>query len=165
MSLTYLSDNNSLCTLYQIYNRLFCELCATEPLLQLGYSTLYSFSPPLSVLCNVILVCTQTPPPRPLTFPLIHSEIPEGAHSYALVYSHRTASTGLIWLIKVAAVSQLTEQGSWPFCCLFCSSWWLTVLFGGFPDEAGKSSVLPYLPHLDKLRLVNASNMLLAPSL
>lgn len=75
------------------------------------YTPFYSLPPPLSVFCNRILVWTQAPPPRQLTFPLIHRELPRRPNNYAAVYSHCTASSGLNQLIKAAAVNQLTNQG------------------------------------------------------
>lgn len=55
-----------------------------------GYTPFYSFPASLSALCNLILLCTQPPPPRQLTFPLIHSVIPQGVNNYTPVYSHCT---------------------------------------------------------------------------
>lgn len=95
----------------------FCELCfyagiATECLL---LQRLHPFllTPPsfICFFCNLILVWTQAPPPRQLTFPLIHRELPRRPNNYAAVYSHCTASSGLNQLIKAAAVNQLTNQG------------------------------------------------------
>lgn len=89
---------------------LCCRPCKWGFIVTQGYTPSCSF-PPLSALCNLILLCTQAPPPRQLTFPLIHSEIPQGVNSYTPVYSHHTASTGLILLIKLPAVNQLTDLG------------------------------------------------------
>lgn len=75
------------------------------------YTPFYSLPPLLSVFCNLILVWTQAPPLRQLTFPLIHRELPRRPNNYAAVYSHCTASSGLNQLIKAAAVNQLTNQG------------------------------------------------------
>lgn len=75
-----------------------------------AYTPFYSFPLSLSASCNLNPVCTRAPPPRQLTFPLIHSEIPQGVNN-CTVYSHYTASTGLIQLIKVVAVNQLTDLG------------------------------------------------------
>lgn len=73
-----------------------------------AYTPFHSFPLSLSVSCNLNPVCTRAPPPRQLTFPLIHSEVPQGVNN-CTVYSHDTASTGLIQLIKVVAVNQLTD--------------------------------------------------------
>lgn len=116
-----------------------------------------SFPPSLSALCNLILLCTQAPPPRRLTFPLIHSEIPQGVNNYTLVYSHHTASPGLIQLIKVAAVNQLTDLGPLPILLLILFIGLPTVVdcvVGNVsrPGEEGERAVL-YLPHLDRFSL------------
>lgn len=79
-------------------NGLFCKLwCfANEGLLPPRYAHFYSFPPSLSASCNLILLHTRAPPPRPLIFPLIHSEVPQGVNNYTPVYSHYMASAGLI---------------------------------------------------------------------
>lgn len=92
------------------------------------YTPFYLLPPPLSVFCNLILVWTQAPPPRQLTFPLIHRELPRRPNNYAAVYSHRTASSGLNQLIKAAAVNQLTNQGPLDILLLFCLSCFLNSL-------------------------------------
>lgn len=71
---------------------------------------------------------TQAPPLRQLTFPLIHSEVPQGASNCTPVYSHYTASAGLIQLIKVATVSQLTDLGPLSILMLILFIRMLTVV-------------------------------------
>lgn len=63
----------------------------------------YSVPHSLSASGNLILLRTRVPPPRQLTFPLIHSEVPGGVNNCTPVYSHYTTSTDLIQLLKVAA--------------------------------------------------------------
>lgn len=140
-----------------IYNGPFRELCFFANYCHTGYTPFYSFPPPLSAPCNLILLCTRAPPPRQLTFPLIHSEIPQGVNNCTPVYCHYAASTGLIQLIKVAAANPLTDLG--PLSIL------LLILFIGVPTvvdcvvgnvsrsgEEGEHAVL-YLPRLDRFSL------------
>lgn len=87
-------------------------------------SLLFTLSPPpLSVLCNVILVSTRAPPPRPLTFSFGSQRDPRGSKQLrsSVQPPYYSASTGLIWLIKVAAVKQLTEQEPLAILLLHCS--------------------------------------------
>lgn len=55
-----------------------------------GYTPFYSFPPALSAPCNLILLATAAPPPRRLTFPLIHkrSEGSKHPHSFSLQPPH-----------------------------------------------------------------------------
>ena len=86
-------------------------------------------SPPsLSALCNLIPLCTRAPPPRRLTFPLIHSEIPQGVNNYTPVYSRHPESTGLIQVIKGAAVNQPTDLGPLSILLLILFIGMLTVV-------------------------------------
>lgn len=115
------------------------------------YTPFYSLPPPLSVFCNLILVWTQAPPPRQLTFPLIHRELPRRPNNYAAVYSHCTASSGLNQLIKAAAVNQLTNQGPLDILLLrflsFFKILWLRLLvvLGRLPDQGRRRCTLPHL--------------------
>lgn len=83
----------------------------------------YSVPHSLSASGNLILLRTRVPPPRQLTFPLIHSEVPGGVNNCTPVYSHYTTSTDLIQLLKVAAENPLTDL--WLLAIL------LLILFTG----------------------------------
>lgn len=78
--------------------------------------------------CNLIPFCTQAPPPRQLTFPLIHSESLLGVNNYPPVSSNHLVSTGLIQLIKVLEANQQTDklQGHYTFHSFYLLAQWLT---------------------------------------
>lgn len=71
----------------------------------------YSVPHSLSASGNLILLRTRVPPPRQLTFPLIHSEVPRGVNNCTPVYCHYTTSTDLIQLFKVTSENPLTDLG------------------------------------------------------
>lgn len=122
-----------------------------------GYTPFYLFPPSLSTLCNLILLCNRAPPLRLLTFPLIYREIPQGVnnytHTHTQVYRHYSASTGLIQLIKVAAINQLTDLGPLSILLFILFIGVLTVVdcvVGNVSrsGQEGEHAVL-YLPRLD----------------
>lgn len=126
-----------------------------------GYTPFCFFPSSLSASCNLILLRTGAPPPRQLTFPLIHSKVPQGENNCTPVYSHYMVFAGLIQLIKVATVNQLTDLGPYPFCCLFYSLAVITVVDcvvgnGLRSGKEGERSVLS-LPRLDKFSLCCSS--------
>lgn len=79
--------------------------------MKVGSAPFYSIPHSLSASGNLILLRTRVPPPRQLTFPLIHSEVPRGVNNCTPVYCHYTTSTDLIQLLKVASENPLTDLG------------------------------------------------------
>ena len=108
----------------------------------IGYTHFYSFPPSLSASCNLILFCTWAPPPGQLTFPLIHSEVPQGVNNCTPVSSHYMASTGLIQVIKVAAVNQLTDLGPLSILLLILFIGMLTAVDSVVGNQERKGSAL-----------------------
>lgn len=115
-----------------------------------GYTHFHSFPPSLSALCNPILSRTGAPPPRRLTFPLIHNKVPLGENNSTTVYSHYEASTDLIQVIKVAAVNELTDLGTPPILLLILLTGMATLVDCAAGKRKGEYSVL-CLPRLDSL--------------
>lgn len=109
----------TLWTLLLLQMRVYCHT---------GYTPFHSFPPPLSASCNRIPLCARAPPPRQLTFPLIHSKVPRGVNNCTPVCSHYPTSTGLIQLIKVSAVNQLTDLGPLSILLLILFIGMLTVV-------------------------------------
>ncbi|KAF6739065.1 hypothetical protein FQA47_001418 [Oryzias melastigma] len=90
-----------------------------------------------SVVCNAILGCTQAPPPRRLTFPLIHSEAQRESTTALLQF----AAAGLLPLMKVTAVTQLTERGPPAFSAARFVHW-IQVLDPSSAAQKHSGSVL-----------------------
>lgn len=116
-----------------------------------GYTHFHSFPPSLSALCNPILSRTGAPPPRQLTFPLIHNKVPLGENNCTTVYSHYEASTDLIQVIKVAAVNELTDLETLPILLLILFTGMMTLVdraVGKVSRSREKGSILCCVCHV-----------------